>query len=141
MHCIASTPAMRSTVHSRSAAEAARNCAVPLLPSQNRKVSGWFESLRFSNGGNLATACTFFTMAFPLACPGLHSAKLDLNLTPSSCSLRAAHESSVGTARSHETFTQFGEGLYSYYSKHLMWRAGSSGICHATADKDINGSN
>jgi hypothetical protein len=31
----------------------------------------------------LAIACTFFTMAFPLACPGLHSAKLDLDLTPS----------------------------------------------------------
>src|ERR1700722_505874 len=99
MHCMASTPAIRSTVHSRSAADAARNCAVPLVASQNRNVSGWFESLRFSVGGNLATACTFFTMAFPLACPGLHSAKLDLDLTPRAAAVRAVHESSIGSAR------------------------------------------
>jgi hypothetical protein len=33
------------------------------------------------------------------------------------------------------------KGLYIFYSKYLTWRAGSSGICHATANKDISDSN
>jgi hypothetical protein len=81
-------------VHSRSAVDAARNCAVPFAVSQNKNVSGWFRSFCFSFGGNFAIACAFFTMAFPLACPGLHSAKLDLDLTPVLLLMSCANQAS-----------------------------------------------
>ena len=75
-HCIASSPAIRSTVHSRSPPPVARNCAVPLDDSQKRNRFGWFVSCFSSRGTSFGKTRTFFKVSLPSACPGLHAAKL-----------------------------------------------------------------
>ncbi len=66
-HCIASSPAIRSTVESKPASDSARNCDTPVDLSQNTNTFvEWFTGRFFSWCTNLGNAEAFFTIAFRL---------------------------------------------------------------------------
>ncbi len=68
-HCMASNPAILSTVQSKSTFEAARNCATPVLFSQKTNRLDEFASRFRCCCPNLGTTRNFFTLSLPVCLP------------------------------------------------------------------------
>src|SRR4029077_29137 len=79
-HCIASSPAILSTVQPKSAFEAARNCATPVFLSQKTNRLDKFASRFFCCCTSFGNARIFFTIGHPVCLPRVAFGKADFVL-------------------------------------------------------------